>query len=588
MIFSAISLLVIFIILCSGSALCCALGKGQFEDALPLTCTGIVAIGFFFGVFGLLLPGFFCTLALAAVFIAVALWTAAKKGFEDFCRNFFTPGFFIFSALYLALFVFNYGMRLCAWDEFSHWGDIVKVMTTLHGFGTHPLSESLFPNYPPAMALFQFFCEEIYMHISGDKMAEWLLYFSYQVFMLSLYFPFIKNLDIKKFSSWVVIAVIWLIPMIFQNNAYATIYIDSFLSALLGTGLAHVLVECEPDTTGRLNLAAILFLLPITKGIGLPLAAVLLAAVYVLEHEERKKNIRRRERMIYTAAVLVPWAMWQLHLKVFHAARAVGPSSEIAAEHIGDSRYALGILKNYLMAMVQRPITNKEAVFPNLPPLVVLALLILVLWRLLQNGEKFLGGDRVYERAFAIVLSANILFFVGTGVGFMYFFPEDEAVMLLGIERYLNNILMADTILALLLIADLLNRGVMKEKKITAALIVLAILFTPVMPTARFVLRRDVLATQKVHSQYEPYYEVLSELTIGQRASILFAADSIDSYSLMLLHTELRPNHMEMAPLPENLDRYDYVVMYDVDTPPEGTENGGIYAVSGDELIRVN
>lgn len=569
MIVSIISLAVFFLILCSGSALFCTLEIGKFEDGLPITCVSIVCIEFIFGIAGFLLPGFFVAFAVAVIALGVAMILAIRKEFRAFARRFFTPGFFLFTVMYVILFVLNYGMRLRAWDEFSHWGDIVKVMTTLHSFGTHPLSESWFPNYPPAMALFQFFCEEIYIHISRENMVEWLLFFSYQVFLFSMYFPFLKRLNLKKVSGWVVIAVIWLIPMIFQNNAYGKIYIDSFLSTLLGTGFTYVFLEREPDTAGKLNLAVILFLLPITKSIGLPFAAVLLIALYVLED---------RGKRVYTVITLAPWVVWQIYLKVTHAVKMVGASSGIAAEHIGDSHYVFGILKDYLAAMVRRPVTDADAIFPQLPPLVVLLLLMLVLWLLLQKERK----------SFVIIFAANILFFMGMGVSFMYFFPEIEALELLGIERYLNNMLMADAILALLLLLDLMNRCVVLEKKVTAAVLVTALLFTPVRPAARFVLRREVAAAQSLHSRYAPYYDTLAEQTKGKTCSILFATDGSDLLDFMLLRTELRPNHVEMHNYPDNIEKFDYVVMYHLDTPPENTENGGIYAVNGNKLIRVN
>lgn len=205
---SLITLTVFFVLLCSGGALVCALGRGSFEDALPLTCTAIVTAGFVFGIVGLLPAGFYAALAAAVSAIAAAIYLLVRNGAGDFRKRFFTPGFFIFAALYIFLAAINYGMRLTSWDEFSHWGDIVKVMTTIGGFGTAAMSDSMFPAYPPAMALFQYFCERIYMLVSGESMSEWLLYFSYQTFMFAMFFPFLRRFDLKKAWSWAFFAVI--------------------------------------------------------------------------------------------------------------------------------------------------------------------------------------------------------------------------------------------------------------------------------------------------------------------------------------------------------------------------------------------
>lgn len=548
---SLITLTVFFVLLCSGGALVCALGRGSFEDALPLTCTAIVTAGFVFGIVGLLPAGFYAALAAAVSAIAAAIYLLVRNGAGDFRKRFFTPGFFIFAALYIFLAAINYGMRLTSWDEFSHWGDIVKVMTTIGGFGTAAMSDSMFPAYPPAMALFQYFCERIYMLVSGESMSEWLL------------------------------------PLIFQRNAYSKIYIDSFLSVLLALGLAHALIDREGERLDRLNLAAILILLPLTKSIGLPFAAAVLIAVFAAEYGERTEGFRRR-CALYTCAALAPRAAWELHVRLSRAVSGYGPSAQIAAEHFGNRDYTGAVLSDYLEALVRRPFTNEEAICPQLCALAVLALLTAALWLLLKRESDSRNGDKLYPRAFALLLAVNVLFFAIMGAGFMYAYPESEALELLGMERYLNNILMADAVLALMLTADLISRGAVGTKRAAAAVLAAALLFTPFRTAARTLTRRDVHTTQALHSRFEPYYETLNALTQGERCDILFAADRSDSIEFMLLRTELRPSYVEMMPLPESVARFDYVVIYDLASPPDGTENGGIYAVDGEELIRVN
>lgn len=587
MISVSISLILFFVLLCSGSALMCALDKGNFEDVLPLTCTAVVLIGFAFGVVGLLPASLYVIAAAAVAALAVTGYFLVRRGAGSFMKRFFSPGFFIFAALYVFLVVINYGMRLSAWDEFSHWGDIVKVMTTLGGFGTVPLSDSMFPDYPPAMSLFQYCCERIYMLVSGEDMAEWILYFAYQIFMFALFFPFLKCLDLKRPWGWGFIAVIWCLPLVFQSVAYSRIYIDSFLSVLLALGLAHALIDREGERLDRVNLAAILILLPLTKSLGLPFAIIVLLAVFMSEGMKKAEGYRLR-CVLYTCAAFVPRALWTLHVKLNHAEAISGASMSIAAEHLGNPDYTRAVLRDYLKALVQRPLADAEAIFPQLCALALLPLLMAVLWLTLKKQKSSRDGDKLYSRSFVLMLAVNIAFFVINGALFVYAMPEIEAAGLISMERYLNNILMADAVLAIMLTADLIRRGAVSTKRTAAVVIAAVLLFTPIRPAARAILRRNVTATQALHSSFEPYYETLNELTQGERCDILFASDWSDSFEFMLLRTELRPSYIEMTPLPESLERFDYVVIYNLASPPEGTENGGIYAVTGEELVRVN
>lgn len=573
-----VAVVCLFAVLCSGSALCCALGRGSFEDVLPLTCTVIVAVGFVFGVAGLLNAGFF-VLLFAAVAALIAAAVAAGRG-HGFSARFFTPGFFLFAAVYALLLFFNYGTFLRSWDEFSHWGDVVKVMTTLGAFGTHPLSESMFPAYPPAMALFQFFAEKLYMLVSGEEMAEWLLFFAYQVLLSSLYFPFLRRMGLKKPGTWVLAVLLWLLPMVFQRNAYGKIYIDSFLSALLGVGLAGTFAAREGDAFARWQLAAVLLLLPLTKSLGLAFALVVLAVLLFSGRAERVRPFV----LGCAGATAMGWAAWTLHAKLRGASNAVGPSAAIAAEHVGDSAYAMGIFRSFLSALVRRPLTNEEAIFPQLPALAVLVLLMAALWLLLRAERRINGDDRSYTRAFWVVFAANGLFCAALCVGYMFFYPDFEAAKLLGMERYLNNIFMADTVFALLLAGDLLRRDAVSQRALVAAVTAAVLLFTPMRTVGRFVLRREAAAAQQERARYTPYIDAVKERTGGEPCSVLFATDDpwndANALDYMLFRTVLRPCHVEMLPLPEELSRYDYIVVYDMASPPEGTENGGVYAVA--------
>ena len=129
----------------------------RFEECLPMSCMGIVLAMFVFGLFGFLrlAPPFVALVACAGLCAGAVL--AVRRGTrKDFLGRLLTPGFALTIAFWLALSYLDYGMVASVWDEFSHWADIVKVMTQLDDFGTNPLSHSRFQSYPPAMALYRF------------------------------------------------------------------------------------------------------------------------------------------------------------------------------------------------------------------------------------------------------------------------------------------------------------------------------------------------------------------------------------------------------------------------------------------------
>ena len=203
MIMQMITQVVLFGILISGSMLGSAVWKKRFEDLLPIGCASIVLMLFLCGILGFLKQGVYLVLI-----ISVFLWSYSlchlfrNKTWKEFGNNFLTPAFCIFLAAYIVLTYTNYGMMAATWDEFSHWADIVKAMVSIDDFGTNPEAQSIFQSYPPGMSLFQYFFEKVYLLLNrGELFSEWRLYFSYQIFFLSFFMPFLRKLTFEHLSA---------------------------------------------------------------------------------------------------------------------------------------------------------------------------------------------------------------------------------------------------------------------------------------------------------------------------------------------------------------------------------------------------
>ena len=187
-------------LLCSGGVWCAARFNRTFEETLPLTAMGMVLLVFLFGVCGWLKIGVaLCFCIALALYVATVILLITKKNFHSFFKNTITPGSLIFILIFFALSFFNLGRVACSWDEFSHWVDIVKVMTTLNDFGTNPASSSAFQSYPPGMSIFQYILQRKFLWVNPDGgFNEWRVFFSYQIFCLIPLFPLFKNCSFKK------------------------------------------------------------------------------------------------------------------------------------------------------------------------------------------------------------------------------------------------------------------------------------------------------------------------------------------------------------------------------------------------------
>ena len=191
----------IFLVLLASPCIYAAARFGKrFELTLPVSVMTLVLILFAFGLGGMLEIGMVFLYMLALGFyVLTALLLVKKRSFRGFWENLITPGAVVFLIAYALLTLWNHGKVASGWDEFSHWVDIVKAVTYIDDFGTNPAANSSFQSYPPAMMLFQYSLQKLYMLVKTDFcFSEWRVYFAFQIFLLSVMLPFFRNITVRQ------------------------------------------------------------------------------------------------------------------------------------------------------------------------------------------------------------------------------------------------------------------------------------------------------------------------------------------------------------------------------------------------------
>ena len=233
-------------IIVSGSCYCSAKYNKKFEEVLPITCMSIIMTTFIGGCAGSLKIGVYVAVAVAVILYVVTfrLLISDKRSLIIFVKNFFTPGFCFFIAGFIILSVCMQGQLAIKYDEFTHWADIVKVMTNLDDFGTNPMSYSAFKSYPPAMALFQYVLQKINIMIHPETIfSEWHIFLAYQLLFIAVFMPFFKGIKYKEIVKLGLLAtIVILMPLIFYQDIFCSVYIDAFLAVIAGTGVSIILL----------------------------------------------------------------------------------------------------------------------------------------------------------------------------------------------------------------------------------------------------------------------------------------------------------------------------------------------------------
>ena len=567
-----LAVILFLLVLLSGSALCCARFDCRFEEIVPLSEMALVFVLFLFGLAGSLLAGVYAVLALAlAAYVLAAVAVKRRGDPRGFLRRFFTPGFALFLVLAAALLAFNYGRLLASWDDFTHWGDVVLVMTELDDFATNPLSHSLFPEYPPGISLFQYFLQKLFVFAGGAPFTEWALYYAHQLLFFCLFLPFMKKLDFKRPYAYLIPAILFLLPLgvelhdlMFQRTT-----VDTIMAALYGCVLAQCLMPGEKSRLDKISICMMLAFLPMFKGLGI-LFALTGALVYLLPEIKSAAPLREKAKLGLAAAgsVLLPRFLWELHVRSSGAKRAF--SMGMSGGLMGADGYRAETLKNFIKAFLERDMASNRVsntLFPT-PVFLTVLLLTLLLFCLQRYDGLFPSRRGLHRKLFWAIAASFAVDFVGIGLAYMFSFSVWEAVELASFERYVGTVFIAGGYMLVLLSVDLIQRGALNGSRLTALVLCGLVALTPWTPVLDYVGRGGPAYSVEFRQPYEELRQQVEAAAGGEASRIyLVSSDSVDK---VVLRYVLRPHTVNI----DHMNQMEFVnVVWDSGVP--NTYDGG-------------
>ena len=273
------SLFLIAFIFFAGASLFSILFKKNFEEGLPIFLLVIITILYISGLFSNLSIGLYISIAFSIAGMMLFIFSLIRKSSRELTiKLIFTPGVMAFIFIFIFVYIININRYFSVWDEFSHWGVMIKETLRLNQFHSVPASVlGVHKDYPPAIQLFEYF----WIKIIGS-FSEANTYRAIQFFTLCLLLPAFKNLSFKNVIKFISVFVIMiLIPSALGENLYNSIYIDVTTGILFAYSLYCVVSAENLSVFFGLNLFLSVFVLMITKQIGIFFVAVLLLFVVI-------------------------------------------------------------------------------------------------------------------------------------------------------------------------------------------------------------------------------------------------------------------------------------------------------------------
>ena len=529
-----LALICFFLILSSGSAFCSAVFQRKYEEVLPITCSAMVLLLFLSGIAGNLKIGavILCILC-GGLYVAAVIWAIKQKNVIKWLQNIFTPGFFVYLVWSIVLVLILNGKVLHSWDEFSHWGDIVKVMVAYDDFGTNLSAESMFPSYPPGMGLFQYMLQVLYLWTGGSGFCEWLLYIAYHMLAFSFLAAFVKG-EGKKGIFYAILygGILLLVPTVFYEDYYTTLYIDPFLGVLSGAGLAKILLSKKKDIFYSLYILMACSMLVLAKDAGI-LFAIIIGCAYLADRllDEKKYN---RTMLFHTilvvGAITLPKLLWNLEVQTSQVQRVFDAPIDIGQLIL----ILLNKDKTY-RSLVWHTYWEKFGILQVLIP--ILFFCILLKWGM----KKGILEKKKGRLLLIVVVLQAIVYAVGLAVAYIFKFTEYEASKLASYDRYIHILHLSIWIIIVLSCIHLVYNIVKMDKKLYVYMG--CIYLIAVVPMVGIVMQyayEMVRISLEVRKEYEETAEVIRQYA-EETERIYVIAEESNGYERLVLKYLLRP-----------------------------------------------
>ena len=487
--------------------------KRRFEEVIAPVIFSVIITVYVFGLlFDNLSIGVLLIQAIAAMsIIPLFYWfhkarrnSEAKDKILQHVRQYMlTPGFLCWTIMFVIVFVVYFNKILAGWDEFSHWGLVVKNMFVFDKFGNYSESTTSFRDYPPGTALWQYFTAKVFSRQLGENhiyhAMGWLIISLQASFLkvfsadavnssLSVCSP-LQNGIIKRWGNRLIhcvsdkkvreaffaMLIIMFVPLLFTQYIFIyfnSIYVDIILGILFAYILASGFTEKKFDAFFYINLFLSVSVICLTKAIGVFLAAAALLIILGFQLTEWKKEKSPRSKLqviLLTLSgilgLIVGKASWSIYLTHTDTPKAWNTKPLTIASILSLAKgkgqpYQYVTIKNFFKAVFEFPI----GIFGTVVGwLTVLIISLIYLRRKLKDRQAAKKITFYVSGCFVFTL----IYVIGLLALYLFTFTEYDAINTAAYNRYLSTALVGTFVfLTVCILAHFFNTVLQLKKPI--------------------------------------------------------------------------------------------------------------------------
>ena len=566
--------ILMFIIILINATMLKILLKNKIEENIPIAVIGIILITYIFGLFDKLKIGIIITNAITIVnFIMIIYYYIKKKNKINIKKDIITPGVIVYSVLWILFILFNKGRVFVEYDEFSHWGLIVKNMYETGSYGIGNIIE--YSEYPPFVSIFQYILLMLKRTYSEDTIIIGL-----NILYLTFLIPLLKNIRWDKSLKKLIIYIplILIIPIIFYENFYTTLFIDGFLACILSYIVYNWFNKKDIACKISIVLGSVALILSKSICIGYIIALFIMFIIDGLINSKDKKTRNNSIKFVLVVIIVTATfcATWNIKLNV-NDATIKWNTEGISFQRVKDVLEGNG---EYYQKVTIKKYLNElfigRGAFASRNLNVINLLMLLIFFDIfVYNHLKEKESKKTY-----LIISIMLLITWSISIAilliiYLFIFTPQEAMILACYERYLSVIPLAITLFNIFVLKENYEE---RELKATYICMIIAILiaFVPMDVIDKTYIKNN--ENKKENIEYrQKYSEILKyKNKIDKDSKVYYISNLVGNKDITIVKYEFLPfkignNNSKLTMTKEEFEKelkeknYEYVYISTTD-----------------------
>ena len=400
----------------------------KYSFLFSFTLIGLIE--FFLGILNIMKIGSLLIVVSSICYILNML-IKKKINLKTVANDLKNPKNIICTLIFTYITIIGLNMHLTHYDNFSHWGLIVKSIFLNNRLPNFENDYILFKGYQPGSACFIYF----FGLLAGKTEISMIIAHNYLIFSyLTVLFNYVgKEQRILKI---LIVVAFYIFVMTTSLISFNNLLVDSLLAIMLIAGLL-IVYEYRKDLKKAIYYSTpIMIYLLVIKNVGLVLSGII--CIYILYISYMNKDLKKGVKYIsiISLILLATLLIWQGHVSIVYGNLALHSKHSLSAQNIIQSIKTLGI--DNILLFIKVYIRHFLSLANNTPNIYMLFLNSIFIALGILSKEK----NKIFK--FLLVLDILYLgYYVILGLMYIFSMPWEEAKILAGYDRYMMTIINA-------------------------------------------------------------------------------------------------------------------------------------------------